>query len=206
MGIRARSLRQIKCFGIPVIPMVFRIGAVVIADFHSVHQIRIQTDERDICRLTERMRMNDCPAFFPYEFQILRQRERKQIRMILQPLPIQSVGQKIVSLKTGFPSEEYIQTDLFAPFCRMLVSEAEKTDAFLPGQIGGNPCVAVQEMIGDNNSPIPFRMVFLHHSSSGLGGAFARFRRMNMNIIQKHPDLLLLKAQVRRRCRSGSRT
>ena len=93
--------------------------------------------------------MDDKPAIIMNSLYILFNRPAKNIGISQKKLLIQAIGEKLCPIKGILPSEENVDT-CFLPFLQgIFISFAEQLNAFLPGQVLRNTCVAVKEMIGD---------------------------------------------------------
>ena len=76
------------------------------------------------------------------------------VGVAFEPVFIESVNEKFITVKTAFPCEKHFESLTVALSFGVLITAAKDVHTLLPWEIFGNTAVAVKEVVCDNDTVI----------------------------------------------------
>jgi hypothetical protein len=104
--------------------------------------------------------------------------------MFQQPFLVQPVYQIVITaIKRLLPPKKHVETLPFPLIARVFIAPAELVNPFLPGEAAGYGGIAVEKMIGHDDTRIPHLLIEMDILRSPGIGARARLGGMKVGFV-----------------------
>ena len=152
--VRARKGDQTIMLGVHLPHVVDEITVGGIVDLHGMHMTGEQADMVNIPRLTEGMCLHDESTLFRHKGQHIGFFHALDLGMRQKPRLIQTVDQEIRSAVGAFHPEKYGYPQLLPDLLALFIVREVEFDSFLIGQRAIAIDIAINKMVGNENTCI----------------------------------------------------